>query len=140
MKPPFGTKTKCHDCSGIRFLGLKIQILIDLGKNEVFWFSKMIPYLGVLLLNLICQIKTLCFLPLKCISNFLAQDKEVMVISMNEGVEEDVAKLLSQPSSHILLLMDIQFSSLKWRDMLLWRTNQAQKSSKESLMYSIVNV
>lgn len=59
------------------------------------------------------------------------QDRDVLSVKMNDGVEEEVCGLLSQPTTNILLLMDIQFSSQKWKDMLLWRITQALKSSKK---------
>lgn len=44
-----------------------------------------------------------------------------------------MAKLLTQPRSDMLLLMDLQFTSQQWRDKLLWRIRQAQQSSKHGM-------
>lgn len=51
-------------------------------------------------------------------------------LRVSAGVEEEATKLLLQPKSEILLLMDIQFGSQQWLDLLLWRTEQAAKSGE----------
>lgn len=55
---------------------------------------------------------------------------------MSVGIEEDVTKLLIEPKADILLLMDIQFSSQQWKDLLLWRTRQALNSSEQNPLAS----
>ena len=51
-------------------------------------------------------------------------------VRLSEGVEEGAAKLLTQPKSDVLLLMDLQFTSQQWLDLLLWRVEKAIFSSK----------
>ena len=53
-----------------------------------------------------------------------------MALRVSAGVEEEATKLLLKPKSEVLLLMDIQFGSQHWLDLLLWRTEQAVKSGK----------
>ena len=64
-----------------------------------------------------------------CTCLFL-QGKSVTSVRMSIGVEEEISGLLTQPTSDILLLMDVQFTSQKWKDMFLWRVKQSLKSSQ----------
>lgn len=54
----------------------------------------------------------------------------MVCLRMSIGVEEEASKLLTQPKADFLVLMDVQFSSQRWKDMLQWRIKQALKSSK----------
>jgi len=54
---------------------------------------------------------------------------------MSVGMEEEVSQLLTQlqPRYDLLLLMDIQFSSQQWKDLLLWRIQHALKSGQSKV-------
>ena len=58
------------------------------------------------------------------------QERNVVSVSVSAGVEEEASKLLCQPKSDVLLLLDVQYGSKQWLDLLLWRTKQAQQSSE----------
>ena len=52
-----------------------------------------------------------------------------MSVSVGAGVEDEAGRILCEPKSDVVLLMDLQFGSQEWKDLLLWRIKQAQKSS-----------
>ena len=47
------------------------------------------------------------------------------MLGLGAGLEAKVSDLLAQPNSDSLLLVGVQYGSVEWVELLLWRVTQA---------------